>query len=108
MFALAEFFCPENLSSVIASFSLNTAMPPMQARVQWPADRSVKGRAMRRSDGHHCCMCRMPRPLAREAYLENLHLTRPTVFSNAWPTLQDRKSTRLNSSHLGISYAVFC
>src|ERR1035438_10845753 len=25
----------------------------------------------------------------------------------AWPLL-DRKSTRLNSSHLGISYAVFC
>src|SRR5205814_8001369 len=25
----------------------------------------------------------------------------------AWMT-QDRKSTRLNSSHLGISYAVFC
>src|SRR5258705_4034326 len=24
------------------------------------------------------------------------------------PFLQDRKSTRLNSSHLGISYAVFC
>src|SRR5438045_5511669 len=24
------------------------------------------------------------------------------------PTDQDRKSTRLNSSHLGISYAVFC
>src|SRR5258705_4366448 len=24
------------------------------------------------------------------------------------PTLTDRKSTRLNSSHLGISYAVFC
>src|SRR5262245_8211297 len=24
------------------------------------------------------------------------------------PLLQDRKSTRLNSSHLGISYAVFC
>src|SRR5258705_10228671 len=23
-------------------------------------------------------------------------------------TLEDRKSTRLNSSHLGISYAVFC
>src|SRR5205814_2459638 len=26
----------------------------------------------------------------------------------AWCTLPDRKSTRLNSSHLGISYAVFC
>src|SRR5437899_7211712 len=24
------------------------------------------------------------------------------------PELEDRKSTRLNSSHLGISYAVFC
>src|SRR5437899_4295427 len=24
------------------------------------------------------------------------------------PTFRDRKSTRLNSSHLGISYAVFC
>src|SRR5258705_6039808 len=24
------------------------------------------------------------------------------------PALSDRKSTRLNSSHLGISYAVFC
>src|SRR5258705_5279780 len=27
---------------------------------------------------------------------------------NAGPDLLDRKSTRLNSSHLGISYAVFC
>src|SRR5258705_9586435 len=27
------------------------------------------------------------------------------VFSRRW---RDRKSTRLNSSHLGISYAVFC
>src|SRR5258705_4949050 len=30
------------------------------------------------------------------------------VFRFAAPTLIDRKSTRLNSSHLGISYAVFC
>src|SRR5205814_3985478 len=30
-------------------------------------------------------------------------------FLNGLPTAQaDRKSTRLNSSHLGISYAVFC
>src|SRR6201991_4114081 len=28
-------------------------------------------------------------------------------FVNCW-THKDRKSTRLNSSHLGISYAVFC
>src|ERR1039458_10255745 len=32
------------------------------------------------------------------------------AFVNVWshPGLIDRKSTRLNSSHLGISYAVFC
>src|SRR5205814_4487806 len=30
-----------------------------------------------------------------------------TSIQTAW-VLQDRKSTRLNSSHLGISYAVFC
>src|SRR5437899_9327402 len=28
--------------------------------------------------------------------------------SQSTPTCKDRKSTRLNSSHLGISYAVFC
>src|SRR5262245_64527239 len=27
---------------------------------------------------------------------------------HAWAEGEDRKSTRLNSSHLGISYAVFC
>src|SRR5437899_6879989 len=30
------------------------------------------------------------------------------VIGNAITALKDRKSTRLNSSHLGISYAVFC
>src|SRR5258705_9331410 len=30
----------------------------------------------------------------------------PRPMSRSWP--RDRKSTRLNSSHLGISYAVFC
>src|SRR5437773_3963883 len=30
------------------------------------------------------------------------------VTSNAWITGTDRKSTRLNSSHITISYAVFC
>src|SRR5258705_10247624 len=29
-------------------------------------------------------------------------------YSAEWEGKQDRKSTRLNSSHLGISYAVFC
>src|SRR5438045_4631355 len=41
--------------------------------------------------------------------LDRKNLTKPVedlrVFPGASP---DRKSTRLNSSHLGISYAVFC
>src|SRR5258707_2855664 len=28
--------------------------------------------------------------------------------AHVWPVLPDRKSTRLNSSHANISYAVFC
>src|SRR5471030_3426471 len=32
----------------------------------------------------------------------------PTDFHTASLVGEDRKSTRLNSSHLGISYAVFC
>src|SRR5436853_5376255 len=35
--------------------------------------------------------------------------SRTPAGSRGWPARpQDRKSTRLNSSHLGISYAVFC
>src|SRR5262245_64278199 len=33
---------------------------------------------------------------------------RPGPEADARAVAQDRKSTRLNSSHLGISYAVFC
>src|SRR6266496_6055638 len=32
----------------------------------------------------------------------------PPLPSEPWQKLQDRKSTRLNSSHVEISYAVFC
>src|SRR5207253_10774719 len=31
-----------------------------------------------------------------------------TTSSNPWNSERDRKSTRLNSSHVAISYAVFC
>src|SRR5437773_4332277 len=55
-------------------------------------------------------------PQAAQIYQNNLHLyAGPT--SDTWSTAkvgvgnnldQDRKSTRLNSSHITISYAVFC
>src|SRR5688572_31629739 len=41
-----------------------------------------------------CCFSFMPRLLQEQA--------------NVQPGVQDRKSTRLNSSHSQISYAVFC
>src|SRR5690242_21518346 len=36
------------------------------------------------------------------------NLSRPRILKMFWPTCEDRKSTRLNSSHMSISYAVFC
>src|SRR5262245_63119164 len=44
--------------------------------------------------------------LRRRPILRNI-LRTPVVAARWTPTI-DRKSTRLNSSHLGISYAVFC
>src|SRR3712207_8845166 len=32
----------------------------------------------------------------------------PFMGLTSWATIKDRKSTRLNSSHANISYAVFC
>src|SRR5437899_10254875 len=41
--------------------------------------------------------------------LDQIDLANPDTFVAGWPhEALDRKSTRLNSSHLGISYAVFC
>src|SRR5947199_7749646 len=46
------------------------------------------------------------------ASLVNVHLPRSTgigaTLTRFGELIKDRKSTRLNSSHLGISYAVFC
>src|SRR3712207_8905509 len=35
-------------------------------------------------------------------------VTSPRVFDHTYDHAKDRKSTRLNSSHANISYAVFC
>src|SRR5258705_6384621 len=37
-----------------------------------------------------------------------MYIALPNMLTKLEPLLRDRKSTRLNSSHLGISYAVFC
>src|SRR5699024_12360183 len=57
-------------------------------------------------------------PFARQSFhvlfhscqqsLCRFHKTPDTALSRACHRSQDRKSTRLNSSHVSISYAVFC
>src|SRR5947199_5051856 len=48
-------------------------------------------------------------PISRLAVWEPPYaVARPNPPADWGPQIADRKSTRLNSSHLGISYAVFC
>src|SRR5438309_11465879 len=56
-------------------------------------------------------LCRLPEPTAvalGQTALRLLPWDRLAVFRLDDPRLADRKSTRLNSSHSSISYAVFC
>src|SRR5262245_64324789 len=66
---------------------------PTSARTAIRGGRTARRRGWPASGGRRAAS----RPLARDA---SWHV--PSEPS------QDRKSTRLNSSHLGISYAVFC
>src|SRR5437899_3367334 len=76
-------------------------------------DRSGGGLAA----GAACCANALPAAI-NTAITATSKLTRVVIFSSRQNPLekhtpsttlqQDRKSTRLNSSHLGISYAVFC
>src|SRR2546429_974019 len=68
------------------------------------SDQTLAGHAQRA-----CALCRSCG--GRLQYLQPhkfWKLQRCTLLADVWPTLQDRKSTRLNSSHGYISYAVFC
>src|SRR5437660_9904451 len=42
------------------------------------------------------------------SYLGGYRRRLPLKMWTGWSTFPDRKSTRLNSSHVAISYAVFC
>src|SRR2546426_3145575 len=50
----------------------------------------------------------LPISLRRAAARGFWTIARILAGPTRWPASQDRKSTRLNSSHLVISYAVFC
>src|ERR1039457_2779100 len=65
-----------------------------------------------RGDGAGKLLLHFPRPFHRRFEIGHLHNVGLTHESPSYPTkrcyVTDRKSTRLNSSHLVISYAVFC
>src|SRR5690349_22088456 len=53
-----------------------------------------------------CCTTSARATPARITRSSARDMLRPSP--NAWVSVRDRKSTRLNSSHVEISYAVFC
>src|SRR3712207_7798321 len=49
-----------------------------------------------------------PRPSRSSSIAKNVKATKPVMYIVSLVAKPDRKSTRLNSSHANISYAVFC
>src|SRR5439155_5969349 len=82
------------------------------------ADRRTRWVFVRRVDAAHenptrASVCLFQRPEhSRCATVSAAHTMPPRHTAHDMPTrshtAQDRKSTRLNSSHVAISYAVFC
>src|SRR5438045_9705901 len=81
---LLFFFFNDTPTTEIYTLSLHDALPILSESEQ--------------SHGRTRCRLRQPEPVRRPE-------PRPR---QAVRLRRDRKSTRLNSSHLGISYAVFC
>src|SRR2546426_6339583 len=77
------FFFNDTATTEIYTLSLHDALPIWVSRAS-------------------SCRCPPPPPITRRA---TRPLSRPPAPPSSSP---DRKSTRLNSSHLVISYAVFC
>src|SRR5437899_13039989 len=96
MMTCSIFFFILTLTTVTYTLSLHDALPIFQdipERRRPPLKHESFARQVR-----------IPRPPRR------FHRPRPPLRLGiaSWNSDLDRKSTRLNSSHLGISYAVFC
>src|SRR5438045_8327501 len=85
------------------SLSLHDALPIWQALLRLEGERHLC-----RGGAAEVRAARPQRHRRRQEPLQCLARSqrRPTVPAKR--SVPDRKSTRLNSSHLGISYAVFC
>src|SRR5207249_11129826 len=58
--------------------------------------------------GGHDRILRLERRRRDLLHAAHVHLTAPHLLHHLAGGARDRKSTRLNSSHVSISYAVFC
>src|SRR2546426_10542481 len=85
------FFFNDTATTEIYTLSLHDALPISQVTVVSPTQRSANPPTSARSSGG-------------SSYGASASAIRRAVATR----LADRKSTRLNSSHLVISYAVFC
>src|SRR5437899_9165533 len=90
------FFFNDKSTTEIYTLSLHDALPILRSRI-YPRNLTPKGEYARRA------LIKIL-DLADE-FQKDFSLTAGEKYGENEP---DRKSTRLNSSHLGISYAVFC
>src|SRR5688572_32130761 len=87
----------------------NRILQSLLRRHQWAEDFS-RSAAMIRVN-RMAIVCRQPAATIRQAQSSTVKLpkrTEPAFHQRHARVTQDRKSTRLNSSHSQISYAVFC
>src|SRR5262245_62942058 len=92
--SLASFSFTHTPPSEIYTLSLHDALPIYVPRDSALCRRRLGGGAQRQN--------------VSGALGQLAALARPAGRADIGSVLPDRKSTRLNSSHLGISYAVFC
>src|SRR5205814_3534516 len=96
--------------------SLHPLLPPPPRSPLFPYTTLFRSR--RRRAGHRAERARRPAHRAHERVRQVFHRVVPeqivvddfaeAVVDRVRRITKDRESTRLNSSHLGISYAVFC
>src|SRR5690606_41051447 len=100
--SLRSVVCDDTAPTAVYTLSLHDALPISRsaARLRFthhPPHASRRGRRQQLS-------LREPRGIPGHARKRRL----PGVGGGVRQSLRDRKSTRLNSSHVKISYAVFC
>src|SRR3712207_6936612 len=88
-------FFNDTATTEIYTLSLHDALPIFRAHAELPS--LCEHVHLPLQSGSSRILKAMRRTYTRERYLDRVRLIR-----------EDRKSTRLNSSHANISYAVFC